>query len=334
MTKEEQLYSRREALCKSGLTATAFATALSCQSQVIAAPSKVRKDLERVQIGLVADVHQDIIHDGWARMRVFVDEMNERKADAIIQLGDFALPRRQNQPFLDAWNGYEGPKFHVLGNHDTDLGFSKEETMRWWGMPKRFHSFDVGGWHFVVLDGNDKNPGPWSGYVRYVAADQLEWLAEDLAATETPTMILSHQKLESDGGVANSGEVRKVLEAANRDAGWQKVYACLCGHHHTDGLTEIAGIRYIHVNSMSYKWVGGAHQRQRFAQHIEQAYPTVRKTVPYRDPLYTMLTLTPDGEMSIEGKETEFISPTPSEMKLPNAADMLPTITARKLKIA
>ena len=193
----------------------------------------------------------------------------------------------------------------------------------------------MGGWHFVALDGNDKNPGNWSGYVRYVAKDQLDWLAKDLAATNAPTMVFSHQKLESDGGVANSGEVRAVLEKSNEDAGWQKVYACLCGHHHSDGLTEIAGISYIHINSMSYKWVGGGgNKRQRFAKHVEHAYPWVSHTVPYRDPLYTVLELDPEtGQLNIEGKKTEFIPPTPTEMELPNASQMLPSISARKISV-
>ena len=253
----------------------------------------------------------------------------------MIQLGDFSLPHKQNQPFLDVWNEYEGPKYHVLGNHDTDHGFTKDQTMDWWGMSGRYYSFDLHGWHFVVLDGNDKNPGNWNGYVRYVAQEQREWLSRDLAATSAPTMIFSHQMLESDGGVANSGEVRAVLEKANQDAGWKKVHSCLCGHHHTDGLTEIAGIRYIQINSMSYKWVGGGgNKRHRFAKHVEQAYPWVSHTAPYRDPLYTMLTLDPEsGSMSIEGKETEFIPPTPEEMNLPSADRMLPIIAARELKI-
>ena len=328
-------YTRREAIRYGSLAATALGASFAKLSQAgLAAPADWRKNLRKIKIGLVADVHQDIIHDGWARMRVFVDEMKQQKVDALVQLGDFAMPHRKNQAFLDVWNDYDGPKHHVLGNHDTDSGFSKEQTMGWWGMPERYYSFDVGGWHFIVLDGNDKNPGKWSGYVRYIAEDQREWLAKDLASTKAPTMIFSHQTLESDSGVANSQEVRSVLEEANRDAGWQKVYACLCGHHHTDGLTEIAGIRYIHVNSMSYKWVGGRQKQRRFADHIEQAYPLVSHTAPYQDPLYTTLTLDPEtGLLGIEGKETKFVPPTPTELELRNAKGMLPTITARNIQI-
>jgi calcineurin-like phosphoesterase family protein len=85
------------------------------------------------------------------------------QTDALVQLGDFAVSHRQNQSFLDVGNEFEGPKYHVLGNHDTDGGFSKAQTMEWWKVERRYYSFDLGGWHFIVLDGNDQKPEPWSG---------------------------------------------------------------------------------------------------------------------------------------------------------------------------
>lgn len=289
--------------------------------------------LRKIRLGLVADVHQDIIHDGYARISAFIKDMATRKPNAIVQLGDFALPRKRNQPFLDVWNSFEGDSYHVLGNHDMrDFGFKREETMQWWGMESRFYSFDLGGWHFVVLDGNDPNPGKWSGYVRYVGSEQREWLKEDLRRTSAPTIVFSHQQLESDEGIANSRQVRAILEEANESS--QQVVACFCGHHHTDKLTEIAGIKYIHINSMSYKWVGGKYARSRFPKHIEDAYPTVKSTVPYRDPLYTMLTLDPIKKtLELEGRSTTFVSPSPSEMKLEGADQMKPVISARQLQI-
>ena len=55
-----------------------------------------------------------------------LSEMKKRKPDFIIQLGDFSLPRKQNQLFIDKWNSFNGPKYHVLGNHDMkDFGYKK-----------------------------------------------------------------------------------------------------------------------------------------------------------------------------------------------------------------
>ena len=121
--------------------------------------------VSKLTIGLVADVHQDTIHDGFTRMRYFIDEMKKRKPDMLLQLGDFAVPRPRNQPFLDTWNEFEGPRYHVLGNHDMDHKFTKEQTMKWWGMKERYYSFDQHGWHFIVLDGN-KPGAPWIGQIQ------------------------------------------------------------------------------------------------------------------------------------------------------------------------
>jgi len=288
---------------------------------------------DQVRIGIVADVHQDIIHDGYARLRYFMDDMNRRQPDFIIQMGDFALPRPQNQPFLDVWNEFKGPAYHILGNHDMrDLGFTREQTMSWWGMKDRYYSFDQGDFHFIVLDGNDKNPKPWSGYDRYIGDEQKEWLREDLKNTLKPTVVFIHQSLEAESGIANGKDIRAILEASKTTSKQPKVIACLCGHHHTDYVKEINGIPYIQINSMSYKWVGANYQKERFAPHIENAFPTVKYTCPYKDPLYTLFTLDgKEGKIHIEGRATSFIAPTPAEIGVPSSDGMHPVITERNL---
>ena len=332
MTPSNNDWTRR-AILSHGAAMAGAAITLSTPSARIQAQQEVQSR-RKISLGLVADVHQDVIPDGPERLNTFIAAMNERKVDAIMQMGDFAVPHRHNQPFIDLWNSFNGPRYHVLGNHDTDSGFTKAQAMTWWDMPQRHYSFDLGGWHFVVLDGNDANPKPWRGYNRYIAEDQRAWLAKDLDAATAPTIVISHQTIESDGGVANSAEVRAVLEAANRRAGWTKIHACLCGHDHTDSLMEIESIRYIQINSMSYRWLGGDHRRVRFPAHIEQAHPYVSYTAPYRDPLYTVLTLDPDTDtMSLEGATSQFIPPTPAEMEHADAANMKPVISERKLTI-
>ncbi len=294
------------------------------------------KEAVKLQIGIAADVHQDIIHDGYARLRYFMDDMKKRQPDFIIQMGDFSLPRPQNQPFLDIWNEFEGPAYHVLGNHDMrDFGFTREQTMEWWQMKQRYYSFDQEGFHFVVLDGNDKNPKPWNGYDRYIGAEQKEWLKMDLNHTSKPTVVFIHQSLEAESGIANKEEIRAILEEARSSKNSQsksKVIACFSGHHHTDYVKNINGIPYIQINSMSYRWVGSEYSRKRFPDHVEQAFPTVSRTCPYTDPLYTVLTLDPsEGKLHLEGKTTTYISPGPEEIGYPNGENMASAITERNL---
>ena len=85
---------------------------------------------------------------------------------------------------------------------------------------------------------------------------------------------------------------------------------------------------------MSYKWVGDKYKYSRFSKQIEEAFPNLNKTCPYKEPLYTVLTLDPEQEMlHLEGKKTSFIPPNPIDLKIPNAEKMRPIISERTLKI-
>ena len=69
---------------------------------------------------------------------------------------------------------------------------------------------------------------------------------------------------------------------------------------------------------MSYKWVGEKYRHARFSPEIEKAHPWVSYTVPYKDPLFAVVTLTPDGILKIDGTKSQFIPPTPSELGYPS----------------
>jgi predicted MPP superfamily phosphohydrolase len=276
---------------------------------------------KNLRIGLIADLHHDIMHDGKERLLSFIQQANATGADFIIQMGDFCIPKKQNKELLDIYRNFNGPSYHILGNHDMDGGFSREETMEFWGMKKKYYSFDHNGFHFVILDGNDPNPKPWSGYNRFINSEQQEWLRQDLEKTDLNTFIFSHQTIENEeGGVANFLEMRQILEEANKSGGNNKVVACFSGHHHTDYMTEINDIYYIQINSASYRWVGDDFQYVRYSKEIDEKYPWIKYTIPYKDPLFTFVEIDPTGFLSLEPKSTEFVGPGPDEMDGPVTA--------------
>lgn len=151
------------------------------------------KPESEVTFGVITDIHQDLIPDAEDRLRAFINQSQSRKLDFIIQMGDFCIPKPENRAFVDLFNGYSGDKYHILGNHDTDGGFSGEQAMDFWTMRAKYYSFDYHGVHFVVLDGNDPNPQPFEGYNRFIGAEQLEWLRRDLSGTNFLTIIFTHQ---------------------------------------------------------------------------------------------------------------------------------------------
>ncbi len=131
---------------------------------------------EVLRFGIIADVHKDIMHDADERLSVFIDHMKKEQVDFIVQLGDFCVPKDANKGFLNIWESFAGSRYHVIGNHDTDGGFSREQTVEWWNMPSRYYSFEQAGAKFIVLDGNDRPVDHAGGYPRYIAEDQLKWL--------------------------------------------------------------------------------------------------------------------------------------------------------------
>ncbi len=155
---------------------------------------------------------------------------------------------------------------------------------------ERYYSFNQNGYHFIVLDGNDENPKPWNEYYnRYIGPNQKKWLVEDLKKSYLPTIIFSHQSLDSKGGIFNQHEIRKIIEDSIFVNGNKKVVACICGHHHDDYLKIINDIAYVHINSASYKWVGEKYKFSRFSKMIENDFPSIVKTCPYKKPLFTTM---------------------------------------------
>jgi calcineurin-like phosphoesterase family protein len=328
----DQKYNHRMSLSRRDVLKGAAAAAAAG-----ALPSTVMSRPKPLTFGIIADIHQDVMHDGEARLEAFIEEMKKQEVDFVLQLGDFCIPKKGNRPFMDIWNSFSGPKYHVLGNHDTDGGYSQEQTQDFWEMPEQFYSFDRGGLHMVVLDGNDLHEGRAPGYPRYIGPEQQEWLRADLAATSLPTMIFSHQSVqETDGGIENTAELQAIINEANKTAGHNKVFAALSGHHHIDLNVDIKGVKYVQINSAAYQWIGGDYQAKRYSDELHKAYPYLSYVAPYREPLWCTATVHTEGWVEIKGSRTEWISPDPWELGVPEKGYLTkqvcrPVISSRNL---
>lgn len=279
---------------------------------------------EKIKFAVCTDVHQDLIHDATKRLSVFVQSANEQEAEFIVQLGDFCMPFENNEPFLNVWNSFKGPKYHVLGNHDMDVS-PKIVTQDFWGMEKPYYSFDQGSFHFVVLDANfyrdgekvvSYSNGNYFNHLEgraYIPKNQLNWLRKDLAETDKQTVVFSHQSLEHWGGVKNREEVREIFAEANKES--KKVIACFCGHDHEDRYAKIEGVHYIGLNSTSYAWVGSKMEYSgRFSAETEKKYSNLKYTLPYQESVFAIVEINSEGKIEIHGTVSDFIQPGPREL--------------------
>lgn len=284
------------------------------------------------RFGVIADVHHGLAENTERRLEAFIDATAGRELDFIVQLGDFNHPVRAARGFLDVWSNFRGPRYGVLGNHDMDMG-SKQHAIDLWGIPGRFYSFDAGHLHFVVLDANniyaERKFVPYADGNYFQAApgtdshcddEQLDWLASDLAGTQRQTVVFVHQPIDETykgGACRNRHRVRAIMEEANRRAGFQKVVACFAGHHHDDGYEERRGVHYFRINSASYLWVGEQYGRMAHYDQSLFAFVTVR-----------------DNLITLEGRDAQWVPPTPGERGLPDAEHFVPAIRGRRAQIA
>lgn len=303
---------------------------------------------EPLLIGLVADAHQDIIPDGEKRLEAFVTAAMDRNTDLNVQIGDFCFPIPENRPFMDIWNQYKGPKYHVLGNHDMDTS-SKAETMAYWEMETPYYSFDAKGFHIVVLDANflylegkfvDYDHANFyinDSFRTWINEEQIEWLRGDLQQTELPTIIISHQGLVHDlWGVKNRRRLQLLFEEINQQAGFTQVIACFNGHNHVDTYRQLNGIYYVEMNSLSYQWLGEKYQC--FTRYSEEAYaarPNLAKIAPYKDPLFAFIRISREA-ITIEGTQSSWQGPSPEELGMPRGlygTPYSPTLSNRQFKL-
>ncbi len=145
-------------------------------------PDLFAKSVEKplIRFGMISDIHyadrepagNRFYRQSLAKVNEAIDLMNREKVDFAIELGDFkdqdAVPNEaKTLKYLtdieSVFQKFNGPTYHVLGNHDMD-GISKQqflERVENTNIPntKSYYSFNQKEIHFVVLDGNFNREG-------------------------------------------------------------------------------------------------------------------------------------------------------------------------------
>jgi 3',5'-cyclic AMP phosphodiesterase CpdA len=231
-----------------------------------------------LRVGIFTDLHAHdtnspnegkIMTNYAERLTACIKAMNAWPADIMIELGDFVNGRFvMGAPLGNAdripgildkaeaiYKTFNGPRYYVIGNHDV-YDLSKAQFLAHTGATKTYESFDAGAYHFVILDaqydknGKDLDHVGWA-VVGNIPPKELDWLKADLAATDKPTIVCVHQRLDKtfdllSGGpeIIDAAQVRSVLEASG------KVIAVFQGHDHLNAETDINGIHYVTFDAL------------------------------------------------------------------------------------
>jgi Calcineurin-like phosphoesterase len=220
------------------------------------------------RFGLLTDAHYGdappkgtrYFRESTAKVREAIARFNEAHVWFVAELGDMLMDATQEVPeahllaLLDVIEGefrrFNGPTYHVLGNHDLD-NLSKAQVLAHLtntgiAPGRSFYSFNTGGVQFLVVDaefladGRSYDHGNYDWRDIHVPPPELEWLRFELSATTSPVIVFIHQRLDGDGDVqvVNRVEVRAILENSGR------VLAVFQGHDHKGAYSFINGIHY------------------------------------------------------------------------------------------
>ncbi|UCE08152.1 MAG: metallophosphoesterase [bacterium] len=243
------------------------------------ASEKIANNIE-FSFGVIADCQYSSVEDSGLRkyslseskLKDCVEHLNTMNLEFVIHLGDFIDEKYTNfdvvQPIYDRLNI---PRYHVLGNHDFEVEDSKKEIVyKKLGMPSKYDDFEVKGWRFIVLDGNDisfhaypKNSEKYVNAIEYyeqetikspewngaIGAKQLSWLKTVLkeASRKGENVVLfSHFPIYPDDihNLWNAHEIIELIEHYNN------VKAYINGHNHAGNYGVKNGVHYLTIKGM------------------------------------------------------------------------------------
>lgn len=224
-----------------------------------------------------------------------IEAFNRAKVDFVIELGDLKDMDANGTPeltlrYLDSieqrLRRFDGPLYHVLGNHDMDC-ITKEEFLAHTSNAGRangraYYSFEAQGVRCIVLDANfnaDMTPysrGNFDWRVANIPTEQLDWLDGELTRhRRQPTIIFLHQMLDSFSDINKDLCVKNADKAVEIIERHSQVLAVIQGHHHPGHYSFRRGVHYLTLNGM-----------------IEQAAPTNS---------YAIVEVRPSGDISVDG---------------------------------
>ncbi len=164
----------------------------------------------------------------------------EHRCDFVAYLGDNLYPEGAQsaedpifkEKFEVYWEGFDGPFWVALGNHDhygkpeAELAYAK--TSKKWKQPAAWYTFSQGVADFYVFDTGKEEEGS-------IPAEQLAWFTEQTSGAPAQAgaapwrVAYGHHPIHSSGLHGDGPEMMKVVEPA---LGKAAVDFWLCGHDH------------------------------------------------------------------------------------------------------
>lgn len=199
-----------------------------------------------------------------------IDKINADKPDISICLGDLIEDTFNHDKdivnFSFIWNKLKNIQilfYSVIGNHDLRTMNSRQELEKIMGYENATFSFNLKGYHFIILttdireDLGEDDGGIYKA--QCMSKKEINWLKEDLAKNKLPCIIFTHfglaedkqrgnywfEKNPEDGLMNNRQEVKEIIKLNDN------VIAIFNGHQHWTKQIIEDGKSYYVVGSLT-----------------------------------------------------------------------------------
>jgi len=254
--------------------------------------------METLNLALVTDIHHGpssyskVGDVALSLLNEFVEDVNTNGADLVIDLGDRINDANKESDFkleqevIAVFNKLNVAHVHLLGNHDLEF-LSREDNAKALAVSVAHQSLDIKGYHLVF----------WQPDADFQAGfcatqEQLEWLEQDLASTNLPTLIFSHAPFSGASMVGhfyfqnssadkysyrNASDIRNIIRKHGH------VIACISGHVHWNTLHTVNGVHYLTLQSLTESWTtqGQAAEAWTQLELSENVHVKVRGNDPF-----------------------------------------------------
>jgi len=223
--------------------------------------------MKPLKLAIVTDIHHGPSRytkkgaEALPLLKSFANEVSCGDFDVVVDLGDRITNVDKKTDWglanqvADTFRNINVPTHHLLGNHDLHYLTVRENELLL-GSDLSSYSRDVKGKHLVFWNINLSNTYADN---EIPSDSELLWLHTDLNHTELPTIIFTHVPLDNASMVGNywfqnnvnvaslknTERARKIIEASG------KVILCIAGHTHWNKLSNIDGIYYLTIQSLS-----------------------------------------------------------------------------------
>jgi len=255
------------------------------ETKSLANPVSLKKPI--LTIAHITDVHIHGQNNVPEVAKRCLQETLKHKVDFILNGGDSIMDASYDnvtrEMVTEQWAIWDNfikqanvEVYSCVGNHDpwwkapskTDEMYGIPYVVKRLHMPHRYYNFDRKGWHFFILDGNNKGTT--------LDPEQMEWLKTSLAnlSPNTPVVLMSHFPMLSvtnswAGGQHGDYKELKALFYKHKD----KVKACFSGHQHLLDRVEYNGVNYFLNGAMSGFWWGKGDKQSAGPYFYEETPP-------------------------------------------------------------